>query len=54
MPFSSTISIFRTCFLVVLVSTFSSFIYAEKPDHPDVRIVVDISGSMKKNDPNNL
>ncbi|MBV1914327.1 MAG: VWA domain-containing protein [Pseudomonadales bacterium] len=54
MPFSSIISIFRTCLFVVLVSTFSSFIYAEEPDHPDVRIVVDISGSMKKNDPNNL
>ncbi|MBV1888984.1 MAG: VWA domain-containing protein, partial [Proteobacteria bacterium] len=47
-------SVTRTTLYLVFFCTLSNFIYAEEPVHPDVRIVVDISGSMKKNDPNNL
>ena len=54
MPFSSMFSVTRTTLYLVFFCTLSNFIYAEEPVHPDVRIVVDISGSMKKNDPNNL
>ena len=45
-----------------LICLFSSLIFAialplgaaDKPAKPDVRLLIDISGSMKKNDPNNL
>ncbi|MBL4583557.1 MAG: VWA domain-containing protein [Pseudomonadales bacterium] len=41
------------CTLMIL-SAFSPLSFAEDATKPDVRIVVDISGSMKNNDPNNL
>lgn len=39
----------------LLVSFYANLVSAaEKPEKPDVRLLIDISGSMKKNDPQNL
>lgn len=50
--------IFRIILLFTLYLMFSftnSIVFAnEKPEKPDVRVLIDISGSMKKNDPQNL
>lgn len=45
---------FRAIFLAVLVTAFSLSVWAEESQAPDVRIVIDISGSMKEADPENL
>ncbi|MGH1486602.1 MAG: VWA domain-containing protein [Cellvibrionaceae bacterium] len=54
---SSPQSVISRCLLLCLVTAFSVQIGAQVPEAPkpsDVRIVIDISGSMKKNDPQNL
>ena len=40
--------------LFLVGSLFIGAAYAEQAESPDVRLVIDISGSMKKNDPENL
>ncbi|MBL4761218.1 MAG: VWA domain-containing protein [Gammaproteobacteria bacterium] len=47
-------SIVRSVPTLLLLSILSCTAYAVDGSKPDVRIVVDISGSMKNNDPNNL
>ena len=47
-------SVVRSVATLLLLSILSSTAYAVDGAKPDVRIVVDISGSMKENDPNNL
>ena len=46
--------LFRTIFLAVFFTALSLSVRAEEPQAPDVRIVIDISGSMKETDPENL
>ena len=40
--------------LVLCASVFAETAPIAAPAHPDVRVLIDISGSMKQNDPNNL
>ena len=45
---------FRTICLTVVFTLLSANVWAEERPAPDVRIVIDISGSMKETDPENL
>lgn len=40
--------------LSLLLCCFASQAFAKAPEHADIRVLIDISGSMKQNDPNNL
>lgn len=44
----------HVCLTIILLLCVPVFGYSQEPPVPDVRLVVDISGSMKKNDPANL
>lgn len=45
----------RFSLLIIILACFSSYGQtADTPLPPDVRVVIDVSGSMKQNDPNNL
>lgn len=46
--------LFRTIFLAVFFTALTLSVRAEEAPAPDVRIVIDISGSMKETDPENL
>ena len=53
-PSKSHFSVMKYICTLVLLSVISTISFAADLSKPDVRIVVDISGSMKQNDPNNL